>query len=102
MQPEIRDWLVEQCERAGFKPKIVEEPTSTREAFDLVEDRAGLGVMPGGICDGMTEKLESSSILGIGELQLVFAYKRKCGPRIQRIATEFAHALRQAFLRTGS
>jgi hypothetical protein len=102
MQPEIRDWLLEQCERAGFKPKIVEEPTSTREAFDLVKDRAGLGVMPGGICDGMTEKLESSPILGIGELQLVLAYKRKCGPRIQRIATEFAHALRQACLKTGS
>jgi hypothetical protein len=101
-QPEIRDWLVEQCERAGFKPKIVEEPTSTREAFDLVKDHAGLGVMPGGICDGMTEKLESSPILGIGELQLVLAYKRKCGPRIQRIATEFAHALLQARLKTGS
>ena len=101
-QPEIRDWLIEQCERAGFRPKIVEEPTSTREAFDLVKDRAGLGVMPGGICDGMTEKLESSPILGIGELQLVLTYKRKCGPRIQRIATEFANALRQACLKTGS
>ena len=41
MQPEIRDWLLEQCERAGFRPKIVEEPTSTREAFDLVKDHAG-------------------------------------------------------------
>ena len=102
MQPEIRDWLLEQCERAGFRPKIVEEPTSTREAFDLVKDHAGLGVMPGGICDGMTEKLESSPILGIGELQLVLAYKRKCSPRIQRIATEFAHALRQSCLKTGS
>src|SRR5205814_1139067 len=78
MQPEIRDWLLEQCQRAGFKPKIVEEPTSTREAFDLVKDRAGLGIMPGSICDGMTEKLESSPILGIGELQLVLAYKHKC------------------------
>lgn len=102
MQPEIRDWLLEQCERAGFRPKIVEEPTSTREAFDLVKDHAGLGVMPGGICDGMTEKLESSPILGIGELQLVLAYKRKCSPRIQRIATELAHALRQSCLKTGS
>jgi DNA-binding transcriptional LysR family regulator len=102
MQPEIRDWLLEQCERAGFRPKIVEEPTSTREALDLVKDHAGLGVMPGGICDGMTEKLESSPILGIGELQLVLAYKRKCSPRIQRIATEFAHALRQSCLKTGS
>ena len=102
MQPEIRDWLLEQCERAGFRPKIVEEPTSTREAFDLVKDHAGLGVMPGGICDGMTEKLESSPILGIGELQLVLAYKRKCSPRIQRIATEFAHALRQSCVKTGS
>src|SRR6266700_550820 len=102
MQPEIRDWLLEQCERAGFRPKILEEPTSTREAFDLVKDHAGLGVMPGGICDGMTEKLESSPILGIGELQLVLAYKRKCGPRIQRIASEFAHSLRQSCLKTGS
>jgi hypothetical protein len=101
-QPEIRGWLLEKCERAGFKPKIVEEPTSTREAFDLVKDHAGLGVMPGGICDGMTEKLESSPILGIGELQLVLAYKRKCSPRIQRIAIEFAHALQQACLKTGS
>jgi hypothetical protein len=50
----------------------------------------------------MTEKLESSPILGIGELQLVLAYKRKCSPRIQRIATEFAHALRQSCLKTGS
>ncbi len=58
--------------------------------------------MPGGICDGMTEKLESSPILGIEELQLVLAYKRKCSPRIQRIATEFAHALRQSCLKTGS
>jgi DNA-binding transcriptional LysR family regulator len=96
MQPEIRDWLLEQCLRAGFKPKIVEEPTSTREVFDLVKDRAGVGVMPGGICDGMTETLESSPILGIGELQLVLAHKRKCSPRIQRIVAEFAHSLRQA------
>jgi DNA-binding transcriptional LysR family regulator len=102
MQPEIRDWLLEQCLRAGFKPKIVEEPTSTREAFDLVKDRAGVGVMPGGICDGMTETLESSPILGMGELQLVLAHKRKCSPRIQRIVAEFAHSLRQACLKTGS
>jgi DNA-binding transcriptional LysR family regulator len=102
MQPEIRDWLLEQCARAGFKPKIVEEPTSTREAFDLVKDHAGLGVMPGGICDGMTEKLESSPILGIGELQLVLAHKRKCSPRIQRIVAEFTHALRQTCRKTGS
>jgi DNA-binding transcriptional LysR family regulator len=96
MHPEIRDWLLAQCARAGFKPKIVEEPTSTREAFDLVKDHAGLGVMPGGICDGMTEKLQSSPILGIGELQLVLVYKRRCGPRIQRIIAEFAHSFRQA------
>lgn len=102
MQPEIRAWLLEECERAGFRPKIVEEPSSTREAFDLVKDHAGLGVMPGGICDGMTEKLESSPILGIGELQLVLAYKRRCSPRIQRIATEIANALRQSCLKTGS
>ena len=101
-QPEIRDWLISQCERAGFKPKIVEEPRSTREAFDLVEDHAGIGVMPGAICDGLTEKLESAPILGIGELQLVLAYKQRCSPRIQRIATEFAQALRQACLKTGS
>ena len=80
----------------------MEEPTSTREVFDLVKDRAGLGVMPGGICEGMTETLESSPILGIAELPLVLAHKRKCGPRIQRIATEFAHALRQACLKTAS
>jgi DNA-binding transcriptional LysR family regulator len=102
MQPEIRDWLLAQCARAGFKPKIVEEPTSTREAFDLVKDHAGLGIMPGGICDGMTEKLESSPILGIGELQLVLAYKRRCGPRIQRIVAELAHSLRRTCLKTGS
>ncbi len=101
-QPEIRDWLINQCERAGFKPKIVEEPSSTREAFDLVEDHAGIGVMPGAICDALTEKLESAPILGIGELQLVLAYKQRCSPRIQRIATEFAQALRQACLKTGS
>jgi DNA-binding transcriptional LysR family regulator len=99
MQPEIRDWLLEQCLRAGFKPKIVEEPSSTREAFDLIKDRAGVGVMPGGICDGMTESLESSPILGIGELQLVLAYKRRCNPRTQRIVAEFAHWLRQACLK---
>ena len=102
MHPEIRDWLVAQCARAGFKPKIVEEPTSTREAFDLVKDHVGLGVMPGGMCDGMTEKLESSPILGIGELQLVLAYKRRCSRRIQRIAAEFAHSLRQTCRKTGS
>jgi DNA-binding transcriptional LysR family regulator len=102
MQPGIRDWLLEQCERAGFRPKIVEEPTSTREAFDLVKDHAGLQVSQAGIGDGMTEKLESSPILGIGELQLVLAFKRKCGPRIQRIASEFAHSLRQVCLKTGS
>jgi DNA-binding transcriptional LysR family regulator len=96
MQPEIRDWLLAQCLHAGFTPKIVEEPTSAREAFDLVKDRAGLGIMPGGICDGMTETLESSPILGMGELQLVLAHKRKCSTRIQRIVREFAHSLRQA------
>jgi DNA-binding transcriptional LysR family regulator len=100
--PEIREWVVEQCERAGFKPRIVEEPSSTREAFDLVEDRAGLGVMPGGMCEGMTEKLESSPIVGIGELQLVLAYKQKCSPRIQRVATDLADALAQWCLKTGS
>ena len=96
MQPEIRDWLLAQCLHAGFTPKIVEEPTSAREAFDLVKDRAGLGIMPGGICDGIRDTLESSPILGMGELQLVLAHKRKCSTRIQRIVGEFAHSLRQA------
>jgi hypothetical protein len=53
------------------------------------------------MCEGMTEKLESSPIVGIGELPLVLAYKHKCSPRIQRVATDLADALAQGCLETG-
>jgi hypothetical protein len=38
-------WLHEQCAITGFKPKIVEEATSPKEAFDRVQDGVGIAIV---------------------------------------------------------
>jgi DNA-binding transcriptional LysR family regulator len=99
LHPEFRDWLIARCAAAGFTPRIEAEPTSPREAFDLVEDGAELvAVMLDGIGDGMPTSVHSSLILGTEELPLVLAYKRACSPRTQKIVTEISNSLRRANL----
>jgi DNA-binding transcriptional LysR family regulator len=98
LHPEFRDWLLARCAAAGFVPRIAEEPASAREAFDLVEDRAGVAIMPDGIGDGMPTSVQCSPILGTEELRFVLAYRRACSPRTRKIVTEIANSLRQAHL----
>jgi DNA-binding transcriptional LysR family regulator len=103
LHPEFRDWLVARCAAVGFTPRIAAEPTSPREAFDLVEDGAGVvAVMPDGIGNGMPTSLQCSAILGTEELRFVLAYRRTCSARTRKIVAEIANSLRPDHLERAS
>jgi DNA-binding transcriptional LysR family regulator len=92
--PALRRWLVEECAKAGFTPNIVEEMSSAASAFDLVEDRVGLAILPSSACEGLPPELESAPIANLEKLSLVFAFRRSASAAVQKIVSEIAKSLR--------
>jgi DNA-binding transcriptional LysR family regulator len=91
---DVRECLVLQCARRGFTPKIVEEPVSAREVFDLVLDRGGVAIMPECMYVGAPAELDSSLIAGLESIQLVLTYRRGADTRTEKIVREIARSLR--------
>jgi hypothetical protein len=91
---DVRECLVLQCARRGFTPRIVEEPVSAREAFDLVLDRGGIAIMPECMYVGAPAELDSSLIAGLEVIQLVLTYRRGTDTRTEKIVREIARSLR--------
>jgi DNA-binding transcriptional LysR family regulator len=101
-QPELREFLVAQCTRRGFTPKIVEEADSARQAFDLLLDRGGIAIMPECMYVGAPADLACSRIAGLEEIRLVLTYRRGTDMRTERIVREIARSLRNGRIqRTG-
>jgi DNA-binding transcriptional LysR family regulator len=101
-QPELREFLVAQCTRRGFTPKIVEETDSARQAYDLLLDRGGIAIMPECMYVGAPADLACSRIAGMEEIQLVLTYRRGTDMRTEKIIREIARSLRNSRIqRTG-
>ena len=91
---EIRECVVAQCTRRGFTPRIVEEPVSTREAFDLLLDGGGIAIMPESMYAGAPDQLANSRIRDLEEIELVLTCQRDTDGRTQRIVREIGRLLR--------
>jgi DNA-binding transcriptional LysR family regulator len=101
-QPELREFLVAQCTRRGFTPKIVEESDSARQAYDLLLDRGGIAIMPECMYLAAPADLVCSRIAGMEEIQLVLTYQRGTDMRTERIVRGIARSLRNGRIqRTG-
>lgn len=98
----LHQWLLERCAIAGFRPNIVEEPTSGQEALDLVQDGVGTAILPRGTCDDLPPAMQCASIAEIEPLQIVFIYRRGISRPTQRIVSEIADSLRRAYLESAS
>jgi DNA-binding transcriptional LysR family regulator len=92
--PALRRWLLEQCEKAGFRPNIVEELSSADGVFDLVQDGVGVAILPGEACDGMPPDLQCTPISNLEPVESVLAYRREAPLQVQKVVTEIAHSLR--------
>lgn len=64
--------LLEECRASGFRPTIAEEVTSAQEAFDLVEERVGVAILPYGVCEEAPPSIRYFPLSGIEPLELVF------------------------------
>jgi DNA-binding transcriptional LysR family regulator len=101
-QPELREYLVSECTRRGFTPKIAEETDSARQAFDLLLDRGGAAIMPECMYVGAPADLHCSRIADLEETQLVLTYRRGTDMRTEKIIREIARSLRDGRIeRTG-
>jgi DNA-binding transcriptional LysR family regulator len=96
--PALYQWLHGQFIIGGFRPKIVEEATSTQEAFDLVQDGVGTAIIPGGVCGEVPSALECSPIHGMEALRLVFIYRYGSSQVTQKIVSDLANSLRGTHL----
>jgi DNA-binding transcriptional LysR family regulator len=92
--PALRRWLLEQCEKAGFRPNIVEELSSADGVFDLVQDGVGVAILPGEACDGMPPDLQCVPISNLEPVELILAYRREAPLPVQKVVTEIANSLR--------
>ena len=70
--PVLYERLVEKCRAAGFRPTIAEEVTSAPEAFDLVEEKIGVAILPFGVCEEAPPSTQYFPISELEPLQLVF------------------------------
>ena len=100
--PALHRSLIEQCVCAGFKPSIVEEATTAREAFDLVQDGVGVAILPSGICEEMPVTLQSTPIIGIDALQLAFIYRHGSSRAADRLARKIGDSSREFSLENGN
>jgi DNA-binding transcriptional LysR family regulator len=96
--PALYQWLHGQFTIGGFRPNIVEEATSTQEAFDLVQDGVGTAIVPGGVCDEVPSALQCSPIHGMEALRLVFIYRYGSSQVTQKIVSDLANSLRSTHL----
>ena len=96
--PALSQWLLDQCAIAGFKPNIVEEATSSQEAFDLVQDGVGIAIVPGGICDGMPPALQCSPTPWHGAVAAGVRIPARKLPNAQRIVSDIANSLAASLL----
>jgi len=92
--PALRRWLLEQCNKAGFKPNIVEEVSSAHNVFDLVQDGIGVAILTGEACDGIPPDLQCVPISDLDPLELVLTYQREAPVQVQTVVAEIANSLR--------
>jgi DNA-binding transcriptional LysR family regulator len=84
--------LLEECRAAGFRPTIAEEVTSAQEAFDLVEEKVGVAILPYGVCEEAAPSIRYFPILGIEPLKVVFLRRPDDG-LVAEILDELTEAL---------
>ena len=84
--------LLEECRAAGFRPTIAEEVTSAQEAFDLVEEKVGVAILPYGVCEEAPPSIRYFPVLGVEPLELVFLRRHDDGLAAE-ILEELAGAL---------
>jgi DNA-binding transcriptional LysR family regulator len=90
--PILYDRLLEECRAAAFRPTIAEEVTSAQEAFDLVEEKVGVAILPQGVCEEALPSIRYFPISGIEPLRLVFI-RRHDDSLAEEILEELAGAL---------
>ena len=100
--PVLEEWFFSQCAAAGFKPKVAAEATSPSEAFNLVQDGAGIAIVPGGVCGDAPRDLQCSPIGGLETLLLVITYRRGVSYRVQKMIADIARELGGANLAIAS
>jgi len=84
--------LLEECRASGFRPTIAEEVTSAQEAFDLVEEKVGVAILPYGVCEEAPASIRYFPISGIEPLRLVFLRRHDDGMAAE-ILEELTEAL---------
>jgi DNA-binding transcriptional LysR family regulator len=90
--PILYERLIEECRATGFRPTIAEEVTSAQEAFDLVEEKVGVAILPYGVCEEAPPFIRYFPISGIEPLRLVFLRRPDDGLAAE-ILDELAEAL---------
>jgi DNA-binding transcriptional LysR family regulator len=84
--------LLEECRASGFRPTIAEEVTFAQEAFDFVEEKVGVAILPYGVCEEAPPSIRYFPISGIEPLKLVFLRRPDDGLAAE-ILGELAEAL---------
>lgn len=84
--------LLEECRAAGFRPTIAEEVTSAQEAFDLVEQKVGVAILPYGVCEEAAPSIRYFPILRTEPLKVVFLRRHDDG-LVAEILDELTEAL---------
>jgi DNA-binding transcriptional LysR family regulator len=90
--PILYERLIEECRAAGFRPTIAEEITSAQEAFDLVDEKVGVAILPYGVCEEAPPSIRYFPISGMEPLNLVFVRRDDDGLAAE-ILEELAEAL---------
>jgi DNA-binding transcriptional LysR family regulator len=84
---------VDRCAAAGFRPKVAAEASTAPEACNLVQDRVGIAVLPGGACADAPPTLERAPIGGIDPLELILTWRSGASYRVQKMVTEIGSEL---------
>jgi len=92
--PILYERLIEECRATGFRPTIAEEVTSAQEAFDLVEEKVGVAILPYGVCEEAPSSVRYFPISGIEPVKLVFLRRPDDGMAAE-ILDELAEALNE-------
>ena len=80
----------------------MEEVTSSQEAIDLVQEGAGIALLPEGVCRNGTQDVRVMPIRDLKPLELVLVHRSNCPPIAERIAIAIADSVRgDELARTG-
>lgn len=90
----LHDIIIENCQRAGFIPKIFLETSQREWMIQMAADNLGIAFLPGKICKSLDARLIASRPLSESNLWLRLALVWKKGRYLSFAVREFLHFAR--------